>query len=166
MHESPSDLKDLQRLLDRSHGAGGSHLRSILLDDRRLSATDLVAALPGVQILSLATVTAACEPRVGGVDGLFFRGHFYFGSSPESFRFRHLSSRPQVSASHLRGEELAIVVHGHAQMVDTAAQENDQFRSYLIEVYGQQWAEWGAGASYARIDPTKMFASRLPGETS
>jgi hypothetical protein len=33
-------------------------------------------------------------------------------------RFRHIGKRPQVSATHLPGEELAVTVHGHAVPVD------------------------------------------------
>jgi hypothetical protein len=39
-----------------------------------------------VQILNVATVTAGGRPRIGPLDGLFFRGRFYFGSSKDSMR--------------------------------------------------------------------------------
>ncbi len=91
------------------------------------------------------------------VDGLFFRGRFWFGSSPESVRFRHLATRPQVSVSHTVGEELAVIVHGEAHRVDLAAPEHTGFRDYLVEIYGPGWSDWGAGAPYARIDATRMF---------
>ena len=162
MHEDNADLDELDRILDASHAAAGSHLREIFRDDRRLTARALADLLTGVQILSLATVTADCRPIAGAVDGLFYRGHFYFGSSPESVRFRHLRARPQVSATHLRGEELAVVVHGTAHEIDPHASEHDGFRAYLEETY-PTWSEFAAGAPYARIDPQKMFAAWLPG---
>jgi nitroimidazol reductase NimA-like FMN-containing flavoprotein (pyridoxamine 5'-phosphate oxidase superfamily) len=162
MHETSTDLADLDRLLDASHRGAGPHLREIFHDDRRLTAAALAELLPGVQILSLATVTADCRPIAGAVDGLFFRGHFYFGSSPDSVRFRHLRARPQVSATHLRGEELAVVVHGTAHEIDPRAEEHSGFRSYVETTY-QDWSEWGSDSPYARIDPTKMFAAWLPG---
>ena len=165
MHETPADLADLDRLLDESNRGAGPHLREIFHQDRRLSAAALAELLPGVQILSLATVTADCRPIAGAVDGLFFRGRFYFGSSPDSVRFRHLRARPQVSATHLRGEELAVVVHGTAHEIDPNALEHEAFRSYLEATY-PTWSEWGSGSPYARIDPTKMFAAWLPGGES
>lgn len=160
MHETAEDLRELQRLLDESHQSSGDHLRSIFTEDRRIGAEDLVSLLPGVQVLNLATVTESCEPRVAPVDGLFFRGRFYFGSSPDSIRFRHLNARPQVSAVHTRGEELAVIVHGRAARIDTEAEPYRGFRDYAIEVYGPEWENWGAGAAYARIDPVKMFTFR------
>jgi hypothetical protein len=48
-------------------------------------------------LLPLATVTADQRPLVGPVDGIFYRGSFYFGSAPDSIRFRHIRARPQVS---------------------------------------------------------------------
>ena len=161
MHETTGDLADLQQVLDGSHEQAGTHLRSIFRDERRLSAGRLVELLPGVQILSLATVTADCRPLVGPVDGLFYRGRFHFGSSHDSVRFRHLRARPQVSAAHVRGEELAVIVHGAAVEVDTHLPEHAGFRDYLVEVYGTEWADWGSAAPYARIEPERMFAVLL-----
>jgi pyridoxamine 5'-phosphate oxidase-like protein len=167
MYETEQDLVELQALLDRSYDRAGAHLKSIFAPDLRLSAQQTAETLPGMQLLSLATVTSAGEPRVGPVDGLFYRGHFWFGSSPDSLRFRHIRRRPQVSAVHTRGEELAVVVHGRARIVATVAEllegEWAGFASYCGEVYGQHWLDWGSGASYARIEAETMFASRLPG---
>ncbi|MGZ4140647.1 MAG: pyridoxamine 5'-phosphate oxidase family protein, partial [Actinomycetota bacterium] len=137
MHESLEDLAELQVLLDRSYEAAGSHLRSIFTEERRIGAADLVALLVGVRVLNLATVTAAGEPRVAPVDGHFHRGHFCFGSAPDSARFRHLRARPAVSAAHTIGEELAVIVHGTAIQIDVGAPEHQMFREQLIETYGR-----------------------------
>jgi len=163
VHETDADLDEIQAILDASHRAAGAHLRSIFRDERRLDAAGVVELLPGVQILSLATVTADGRPLVGPVDGLFYRGHFHFGSSPDSVRFRHLRARPHVSAAHVRGEELAVIVHGDAHEINTAAPNQAGFRDYLVEVYGDEWNEWGPDSPYARIDPRRMFAVWLPG---
>jgi hypothetical protein len=161
MHETKDDLAELDRVLDASHSGGGRHLRDIFHDDRRLSAAELSGLLTGVQILSLATVTADCRPMAGAVDGLFYRAHFYFGSAEDSVRFRHLRARPHVSATHLRGEELAIVVHGTAHEIDVNASEHDGLRAYLEATY-PGWSDFAEEAPYARIDPIKMFAGWLP----
>lgn len=160
MHETAQDLAQLQRLLDESYARAGSHLRSIFTEDRRLSAAALADVLQGVRVLNLATVTAAGEPRVAPVDGLFYRGHFWFGSSPESARFRHITRRPQVSAAHTVGEELAVIVHGIANRIDPSADAG--FRACCLEVYGPSWEEWGAGAAYARIDAARMYTFSNP----
>ncbi len=114
MHESPADIQALQGLLDRSYAAAGAHLLSIHTPERRLSAEKFIERLTGMCLHALATVTADCRPIVGPVDGIFYQGAFHFGSSPDSVRFRHIRTRPQVSATHLPGEELAVTIHGRA----------------------------------------------------
>ncbi|TCO56990.1 pyridoxamine 5'-phosphate oxidase family protein [Actinocrispum wychmicini] len=163
MYETHHDLEELQRLLDESYAGAGTHLRSITTPERRLDAAGVVSHTKGVRVLHLATVTARAEPRVSPVDSLFYRGHFYFGSSPESMKFRHIRQRPQVSGTVTAGEELAITVHGVAVQIDTAAPDQRGLRDYIVETYGAAWwDEWGAGAPYARIDPTKMFTYFVP----
>lgn len=161
MYERPADLERLQRLLDDSYARAGEHLRSVFIPKKRLGAQELVELLPGVQVLNLATVTAAGEPRVAPVDGLFFRGEFWFGSAPNSVRFRHIRKRPAVSADHIRGEELAILVHGTALIVDHNAPEQADFRACCIQTYGVSWNEFGPPAVYARVEAKTMFAHTL-----
>jgi nitroimidazol reductase NimA-like FMN-containing flavoprotein (pyridoxamine 5'-phosphate oxidase superfamily) len=162
VHETADDLRALQSLLDRSLEAGGEHLRAILTPDRQLTADALVERLAGMSLLNLATVSRDCRPFVAPVDGVFYRGAFHFGSSPESLRFRHIAQRPQVSATHLPGEELAVTVHGRAARIDVGAPEHAGFRSTLLEIYtpryGAEWEQFlDSGPVYARIDAAKMF---------
>lgn len=161
MHETADDLKRLQALLKESRAAAGKHMRSIFTKVTDMSVDEIVAELPGVQVLDLATVTAAAEPRVAPVDGLFYRGHFYFGTAHNAVRARHLRARPQVSAAHTRGEDLTIIVHGDAVDVDVSQPEHAGFRSYLLDVY-PGWESWypGAPPPYWRIEPARMFAAR------
>ena len=159
MHETPDDLAALQQVLDDSYARIGAHMRSIHTPERRVAAADLVRILRGVRVLDLATVTARCEPRVGPVDGLFFRGRYYFGSGAESVRFRHLRARPSVSACHTVGETFATIVHGRAVEIDVRSPEQRPFLEYVREVY-PEWDAWYAGATppYARIEPERMYA--------
>jgi len=157
MHETQADLERLQALLDESHGSMGEHMRGILTPERRLNARELADILQGMRLLSLATVTAAGEPRVGPVDSFFYRGRFWFGSAPESVRFRHIRQRPAVSAVHLDGEQLGVTVHGTAALIDFDAPEHAGLRDLLLENYGPTWEEWGAPAQYARIDAKRMY---------
>jgi hypothetical protein len=164
MHETPGDLADLQELLDRSYAAAGEHLLRIHTPERRLGAEQLAERLTGMCLLSLATVTADGRPITGPVDGIFFRGAFHFGSSPDSVRFRHIGARPHVSATHLPGEELGITVHGRAVPVDVAAGD---FRRTLLDVYvpryGAEWEKFlDSGPVYARVDADRMFAFSMP----
>jgi hypothetical protein len=162
MNETAADLVDLQHLLDRSHHSAGPHLRSIVTSERRLSAAEVSSRLQGMCLLALATVTRDCRPLVGAVDGIFYRGAFHFGSSPESVRLRHIARRPQVSAVHLPSEALAVTVHGRATPIDVRGAAEAGFRQALLDVYlpryGPEWVEFlDSGPAYARIDADRMF---------
>ena len=168
MHETAEDLDVLQQLLDRSFAAAGPHLLSIITPERRVRASELVARLTGMTLLVLATVTADGRPICGPVDGIFYRGSFHFGSSPDSVRFRHIRARPHVSATHLPAEEFAVSVHGRAIPVDVGAPEGAGLRETLLEVYtpryGENWEEFlDSGPVYARIDAERMFTFRMVG---
>jgi nitroimidazol reductase NimA-like FMN-containing flavoprotein (pyridoxamine 5'-phosphate oxidase superfamily) len=162
VHETPADLVALQSLLDRSYATAGRHLRSIITPERRLTADEVADRLTGMRLLALATVTADGRPIVGPVDGIFFRGSFHFGSAPDSVRFRHIRNRPQVSATHLPGEELAVTIHGRAVPLDIQSSTEAEFRQTLLDIYvpryGPQWEEFlDSGPVYARIDADRMF---------
>jgi hypothetical protein len=163
VRETTEDLEWLQALLDRSYRQAGAHLLSIHTPERRLSATQLVERLTGVRVLTLATVTADGRPLTGAVDGLFYRGEFWFGSSPVSIRFRHLRLRPRVSATHTVGEDLAVTVHGMAHETDLEGPAHRGFRDLCLDVYGPDWDDWGTSAAYARIEAQTMFGFVLGG---
>ena len=159
MHETAEDLQALQAVIDRSYTGAGEHLLRIHTPERRLTAAQVSERLQGMSLLSLATVSASGRPVVGPVDGIFFRGAFHFGSSPDSVRGRHIAARPWVSATHLPGEELAVAVHGRAEQVDVTS---GPFRQALLDIYvpryGESWSEMlEKGAVYWRIEPNHMF---------
>jgi hypothetical protein len=164
VHETPEDIAELQALLDRSYAQAGPHLLRIHTPERRLDAEALAERLTGMTLLTLATVTADGRPITGPVDGIFFRGAFHFGSSPDSVRFQHIRARPQVSATHLPGEELGVTVHGRAVPVDVSS---GPFRQALLDIYvpryGEDWEQFiDSGPVYARIDAERMFVFWMP----
>ena len=161
MRETPENLERLQAVLDESYARGGAHLRSIITDERRLTAEEIAERLTGMKLLALATTTRAGAPLVGPVDGMFYRGEFWFGSAPNALRFQHIRERPLVSATHLPGEELSITVHGSARIEGVPADLPEQFREVCVEIYGDEWFNWGDGALYARIEPARMFTFQL-----
>ena len=166
MHETPADLAALQALIDRSYAGAGTHLQRIHTPERRLTAEQVAQRLTGMVLLALATVTADGRPVVGPVDGIFYRGAFHFGSAPDSVRFRHIRARPQVSATHLPGEELAVTVHGRASAVDVRAPEGAGFRQALLDIYvpryGPEWETFlDSGPAYARIDAERMLTFHM-----
>jgi nitroimidazol reductase NimA-like FMN-containing flavoprotein (pyridoxamine 5'-phosphate oxidase superfamily) len=169
MHETPEDLAGLQALLDASYAAAGPHLLEVIPPERRLDAARLAERLTGMCLLTLATVTADGRPICGPVDGIFYRGRFHFGSSPESIRFRHIGVRPAVSATHLPGEEFSVTVHGEAEPVDPKAPEHAAFRQTVLDIYvpryGAQWEQFiDSGPVFARINATKVFTYSAPPE--
>jgi hypothetical protein len=164
VHETAGDIAALQDLLDRSYANAGAHLQRIHTPERRLSAEQLVERLTGMCLLTLATVTADGRPLTGPVDGVFYRGAFHFGSAPDSVRFRHIAKRPQVSATHLPGEELGVTVHGTARVVDASGGE---FRQALLDLYLPRYGDeylkiLDGGSLYARIDAERMFTYVAP----
>ncbi|MGH2726266.1 MAG: pyridoxamine 5'-phosphate oxidase family protein [Actinomycetota bacterium] len=164
MHETAEDLAALQRLLDESYASAGEHLLGIHTPDRRLRAEQLSAMLTGVRVLALATVSTKGRPIAGPVDGLFYRGKFFFGSSPESVRFKHLRRRPAVSAVHTVGEELAVSVHGTARPINVRDPEKEGYLAYLRETY-PDWDSWWPAPktpSFAVIEPRRMFTFWMP----
>jgi hypothetical protein len=167
MHETPADLRRIQELLDRSYANAGAHLLRIHTPDRRASAEEVVDRLSGMCLLVVTTVTADSRPIGGPVDGVFYRGAFHFGSSPDSLRFRHVRSRPQVTATHAPAEEFAVTVHGQAVPIDVGEDENAGFRQTLLDIYvpryGSEWEQFlDSGPVFARIEADRMFAFAMP----
>ena len=167
MHESDADLRRIQELLDRSYASAGAHLLRIHTPDRRATAEEVADRLTRMCLLVVTTVTANCRPIGGPVDGVFYRGAFHFGSSPDSLRFRHIASRPQVTATHVPTEEFAVTVHGHAVPIDVRADEHAGFRRTLLDIYvpryGPEWEQFlDSGPVFARIEADRIYAFSMP----
>ncbi|MGD0852731.1 MAG: pyridoxamine 5'-phosphate oxidase family protein [Acidimicrobiales bacterium] len=161
MFETPSELTTLDALLDTSFERAGSHLTSIISPDRRLSAADLARYLVGVRHLVLATVNAEGEPRVSAVDGLFIHGRFWFSTSAESVKARHLERRPALSAAHVVGDDVGVFVHGEAHIVHGGPGEADELRPYWTDVYEsspEDWVDSPDDARYVEIVPSSMYS--------
>src|ERR1700757_336622 len=169
MFETAEELGNLQRLLDRSMAGAGGHLRGIITGERRLSAADLAGRLQGMRLLTVATVTADGRPLAGPVDGYFLHGTFWFSSARNSVRMRHLAARPACSATHLPGEELAVSVHGRAELFDVSDPAHGELRQAMLDHYlplqGPEFEDWlnGLDAIGARIVADKMFTFSMNG---
>jgi len=163
VHETADDLRRLQDLLDGSYELAGEHLRAIHTEARRMAAEEVVARLDGMRLLVLATTSADGRPFTGPVDGVFHRGAFHFGTDQRASRWRHITRRPAVSATHLPSEDWAVVVHGRAVPVDPGFGGDEALRAPLLEVYlpryGASWETFlDSGPVYARIQAERMFA--------
>ncbi len=74
------------------------------------------------------------------VDGLFFRGQFWFGSAEHSNRFRNIRANPAVSGAVTRGlETFLVIVHGRAVETDPGGPEAGGFAEYPRAVYDFDW---------------------------
>lgn len=135
MRETAEDLTKVQRIIDESYQAAGAHLREVITPERTITAARLAEILVGMRLLVLSTVTKDCRLIAGAVDGIFFRGDFYFGSSPISTRFSHIKRGSSVSATHLPGEELSVTVHGSATLIDIKSRDYRHFRQTLLDTY-------------------------------
>jgi nitroimidazol reductase NimA-like FMN-containing flavoprotein (pyridoxamine 5'-phosphate oxidase superfamily) len=161
--ETPGEIEQLKQLLDRSAAGAGTHLSGIISDERRLTAARVCERLQGMRLLVVATVTADGRPLAGPVDGYFLHGSFYFSSGRDSVRMRHLAVRPAVSATYLAGEELAITVHGRAELFDVSDPARGELRQAMLDHYrprqGPAFETWldQVDPIGARIAADKMF---------
>lgn len=169
MLETPQELAALQDLLDASMAAAGPHAREIIGEERRLDARQLTERLQGMRLLVLATVTADGRPLTAPVDGYFLHGTFWFSIGTDAVRARHMAARPQLSATHLPGESLAVTVHGTAELFDLRAGEGAELRQAMLDHYlpiqGPSFAEWmqDVQALGVRIAAEKMFTFHMEG---
>jgi general stress protein 26 len=142
MLETPDEITALQALLDASHARASGHLRSIITDDRTLSAEQLAGLLTGMKVLSVATVTASGEPRISALDGHFLHGTWTFSTSGTSAKAGHLAARPAVSVAHVDGEEMALFSHGYADLMPPGP-ERDEVEAHWTAYYGSSPWSWG-----------------------
>lgn len=164
MHETADDLQRLQALLDDSYARAGDHLVSIHTPEARLTATELVARLDGMQVFVVATTTRDGRPRTGPVDSFLYRGAVRFGTAASAVRARHLARSPAVSATHVRGETLVVTVHGTARLLDLDDGDAD-FRDFLRGHYGDAYDEFLAGSPYYGVDAEWLFAADMSAHT-
>jgi nitroimidazol reductase NimA-like FMN-containing flavoprotein (pyridoxamine 5'-phosphate oxidase superfamily) len=78
----------------------------------------------------------------------------------------HLHRRPQVTATHLPGEELSVTVHGRAVFVNVRDPQHLGFRQTLLEIYtpryGEEWEKFlDSGPEHVRIDADRMFTFHM-----
>ena len=169
MLETPEELDRLQSLLDRSMASAGPHLREIIGPERRLDARALTECLTGMRLLVLATVCADGRPLTAPVDGYFLHGTFWFSLGATAVRTRHLTERPQVSATHLPDDSLAVTVHGRAERHDLRSDACADLRQAMLEHYlpiqGHTFARWldEVDAVGGRIVPAKLFTFAMVG---
>ena len=156
MLETDAEITALQELLDRSHAASTEHLRGIISEDRRLTATDLVALLTGMRVISVATVTAQGHPRISAMDGHFLHGTWSFSTSGTAAKARHMRARPDVSVAHVDGEEMAVFSHGRVEELRGSDPDWDETLGHWSAHYGSSPLSWGEQIVLYRYRPHWM----------
>jgi general stress protein 26 len=156
MLETTQEITELQELLDRSHGSATGHLRNIIHGDRVLTAADIVALLTGMKVLSVATVTAAGEPRISALDGHFLHATWTFSTAGSAAKAKHLRARPAVSVAHVDNEELGVFSHGAAEVLGTDDPRYDETIDHWTNHYGSSPLSWGDDIRMYRLRPTWM----------
>lgn len=156
MYETPEEVAALQRLLDASHASSTTHLRGIIKDDRVLTAGDLVALLTGMRVLSLATVTAAGEPRISAVDGHFLHATWSFSTDGTAAKARHMRARPSVSVAHVDGEKLGVFSHGTVEEMAESDPDWAATLTHWTNHYDSSPLEWGEDIRLYRYRPHWM----------
>lgn len=162
MQETEPELDELQALLDTSLALASPHLRAIVRPgERTLTARQLVRVLTGMCTLTIATVTAGCEPRISAVDGHFLHARWTFTTARSAAKASHLRSRPAASAAHLRGEELGVFAHGVAEVLNPAGgPEHPDWPGILEHLTGHDGVSplnWGDVIGF-RLQPHWMVA--------
>jgi general stress protein 26 len=153
MLETTAELDALQRLLDDSRAGSTEHLQSIITDARTLSARDLARLLTGMRVLSVATVTAAGEPRISALDGHFLHATWTFSTSGTAAKAKHLRARPAVSVAHIDGETMAVFGHGRAEEMREADPDWDETIGHWTAYYGSSPLTWGDDIRIYRFRP-------------
>ncbi|WP_152188628.1 pyridoxamine 5'-phosphate oxidase family protein [Georgenia satyanarayanai] len=154
MRETAEEVAALQALMDASYRRSTSHLREIVSGTRRLDAEQVLEQLVGMKVLSLATVTAAGEPRVSAVDGHLLHGQWTFGTDGRAAKAKHLAARPAVSAAHVDGERLGVFCHGRAVRLTPQDPLWAETIEHWTAHYGSDPTTWGADIRMFRIEPT------------
>lgn len=160
MYETPEEVESLQRLIDSSRAGATPHLRAIISGNHVMTAPQIVDALTGMKVLSLATVTAKGEPRVSAVDGHFLHGRWTFGTDGRAAKARHLATRPAVSAAHVDGERIGVFCHGTAVALTPADPAWDETIAHWAAHYGSDPTTWGDDIRMYRIEPTWFVGYR------
>jgi hypothetical protein len=82
---------------------------------------------------------------------------------------RHLAARPAVSATHLPGDDLAVTVHGRAELFELSAAADGALRQAMLDHYlplpRQAFETWldQTDSLAARIAADKMFTFAAAG---
>ncbi len=158
MYETIEELPSFQALLDHSIEHAGVFLRqSFQMPAHSLSARQLVHFWQGIQTIALATVTKNAEPRVAPIGALLFHGRFYVPTVLTAIRTKHIIHRPAISFTCYQGDDLAIIVHGDAAVLQPDNPDFVVIEAFQREINGQSVRECGEGV-FLQITPRTLYS--------
>jgi hypothetical protein len=158
MRESPTDIRELQALLDDSIARASAFLRaSFQMPAHSLSASQLASHLQGSLTVALATVTSRGEPRVAPINAFFLHGRFHVPTVAEAVRARHVARRPAVSLTYFEGIDLAVIAHGHATILDAKHPDFTDLDSIQVASGNQSVSEWQGHGVYLRLHAASLY---------
>jgi hypothetical protein len=163
MYETDNDFQNLQTLLDHSIEQAGPFLReSFQMPTHSLSARQLTHLWQALQNIALATVTSKGEPRVTPIGALLFHGQWYIPTVAVALRTRHLLRRPSISFTYYQGDDLAIIVHGNAYILQPNHPDFSAVEAFQQEQTGTSVLRWGEGV-FLQVIPQMLYTfARYP----
>ncbi|HEY6418222.1 MAG TPA: pyridoxamine 5'-phosphate oxidase family protein [Candidatus Binataceae bacterium] len=163
MQETAEELLDLQALIDRGIQQASPMLRRIFrMPEGSLSARQLTRHFQGFKTVAMATATAKGEPRVAPVVAIFFHGKFHVATDVSTTRARHLSKRSAVSLTYYERDNLAVIVHGIATMMESSHPDFAAVDVEFTRLVGMSMAQVtrqfdGKGPVALRVEPRTIY---------
>lgn len=158
MHETRADLEAMQAMMDATLARANPHMRGIVTDKGRLTASQVVRHLDGIKHVAFATVNRKGEPRVSPLDTLFVGGRFTMSTGGEAARLDNLRRNPAASAVHMVGDEIAVVVNGRVEWISRDHPDHDQIHGAWSSAYESDPYSWGDEIVFFRLEPRSMWA--------
>jgi hypothetical protein len=156
MDETPEDLAELQRIIDRSAASAGSSIkRNFIGGGWAMSAEEFVTFWGDGRMASIATVSAAGTVHAVPLDLRLVGGRFYVPTFPDSLRLQDHRVNPRCAITSWDGPYRAVIVYGTAREVS----HNPTHRTEATAV------EQGYPADMmvtVEITPTRVYAIRPP----
>ena len=127
------------------------------MPQKSLSASQIVRHMQDLKTVALATGTVKGEPRVAPTASTLYREQFHIPTVADSARTKHIAKRPGISMSYFDENDLAIIVHGHGEILTQLHPDFMELDGILKEVNGRGVLDWGDGI-YIRIVADKLFS--------
>jgi general stress protein 26 len=152
-----AELDALQRTIDESAAVADGFLKETFdLAGHGLSARQLARYFERNRGFALATVTAKGEPRVAPVGAILHRAAFHVPTAVQARRVTHIRKRPAVSLTHFVLDDIAVIVHGRASLLEKTDPEVAVLNALNDDPWWRGLKATGA-AVWVRIEPRRIY---------